>query len=195
MKGVLISIKPKWCELIVQGKKTIEVRKTVPKLRNRVKCYIYCTKEPMQGIMKYLHINNGYGKELGITSTWSNPNDIVVNEGTRNEFNAYTAHGKVIGEFVCDRLYIFNIESLRKHNNLNRFLDVTQLSHKELIDYVLTEQRLFYGLHISELKIYDHPKELSEFETVNVFEPKTKHLVFRKKLKRPPQSWCYVEEV
>ena len=36
----------------------------------------------------------------------------------------------------------------------------------------------FYGWHISDLKIYDTPKELSDFG-----------------LKRPPQSWCYVEEL
>ena len=32
MKAVLISIKPKWCDLIRRGRKTVEVRKTCPKL-------------------------------------------------------------------------------------------------------------------------------------------------------------------
>lgn len=44
MKCVLISIKPKWCELIANGTKTVEVRKTKPKLIPPFKCYIYCTK-------------------------------------------------------------------------------------------------------------------------------------------------------
>lgn len=44
MKSVLISIRPKWCELIASGKKTIEVRKTAPKLPTPFKCYIYETK-------------------------------------------------------------------------------------------------------------------------------------------------------
>ena len=44
MKSVLISIKPKWCELIANGEKTIEVRKTKPKLETPFKCYIYCAK-------------------------------------------------------------------------------------------------------------------------------------------------------
>lgn len=35
-----------------------------------------------------------------------------------------------------------------------------------------------FGWHISDLKIYDEPKELSEFG-----------------LTRSPQSWCYVEEI
>lgn len=42
-KAVLISIQPKWCELIANGEKTIEVRKTKPKLKPPFKCYIYCT--------------------------------------------------------------------------------------------------------------------------------------------------------
>ena len=43
-KSVLISIRPKWCELIANGKKTVEVRKTAPKLETPFKCYIYETR-------------------------------------------------------------------------------------------------------------------------------------------------------
>ena len=42
-KAVLISIQPKWCKLIAEGEKTLEVRKTRPKLKTPFKCYIYCT--------------------------------------------------------------------------------------------------------------------------------------------------------
>lgn len=42
-KSVLISIRPKWCEKIASGEKTIEVRKTRPKMNTPFKCYIYCT--------------------------------------------------------------------------------------------------------------------------------------------------------
>lgn len=45
MKAVLISIRPQWCELIASGKKTLEVRKTKPKLETPFKVYIYCTKD------------------------------------------------------------------------------------------------------------------------------------------------------
>lgn len=44
-KSVLISIRPKWCEKITSGEKTIEVRKTRPKLDTPFRCYIYCTVE------------------------------------------------------------------------------------------------------------------------------------------------------
>lgn len=40
-KAVLISIRPKWCEKIISGEKTIEVRKTRPKMNTPFKCYIY----------------------------------------------------------------------------------------------------------------------------------------------------------
>ncbi len=54
MKAVLISIRPKWCEKIISGEKTIEVRKTRPKMDTPFKCYIYCTKpeEKLLTIMK-----------------------------------------------------------------------------------------------------------------------------------------------
>ena len=44
MKAILISIRPKWVEKIASGEKTIEVRKTRPKIEMPFKCYIYCTK-------------------------------------------------------------------------------------------------------------------------------------------------------
>ena len=65
MKSVLISIKPKWCELIASGKKTIEVRKTRPKCDTPFKCYIYCTKD--KGISFWTgkrHRNNGVPQEM-----------------------------------------------------------------------------------------------------------------------------------
>ena len=44
-KAVLLSVQPKWCELIATGKKTIEIRKTKPKIKVPFKAYIYCTKD------------------------------------------------------------------------------------------------------------------------------------------------------
>ena len=62
MKSVLISIKPKWCELIASGKKTVEVRKTRPKLETPFKCYIYCTKNTKKHAL-HTYINSGYGRK------------------------------------------------------------------------------------------------------------------------------------
>ena len=42
-KTVMLSIRPKWCAKIIIGRKTMELRKSVPKLEVPFKCYIYCT--------------------------------------------------------------------------------------------------------------------------------------------------------
>lgn len=44
MKAILISIKPEWVCKILNGEKTIEVRKTAPKCELPIEVYIYCTK-------------------------------------------------------------------------------------------------------------------------------------------------------
>lgn len=42
-KAVLMSLNPKWLELILKGLKTKEVRKRAPLLRTPFKVYLYCT--------------------------------------------------------------------------------------------------------------------------------------------------------
>ena len=46
-KKILISIQPQWVEKILNGEKTIEIRKTMPKCELPVKVYIYCTKRSL----------------------------------------------------------------------------------------------------------------------------------------------------
>ena len=201
MKSVLISIKPKWCELIVSGKKTVEVRKTKPKLETPFKCYIYCTKN---------------GKFMVQSKT--NP------AKKTNQIKVYG--GKVIGEFVCDGVYITNpIEEsqtvVRHYPRLWWYDGADDCMHyTELEDYL--QWKIGYGWHISDLVIYDKPRELSEFYTVDieaVRSCKNRHQTYHqftdtgyikngfyceetgdwckkcktKPITRPPQSWCYVE--
>lgn len=67
--------------------------------------------------------------------------------------------GKVIGEFVCDK-----VERLEDYCICSAVLSLqTCLSIKELADYAHYPQGLIYGWDISDLKIYDKPKELGEF--------------------------------
>lgn len=164
-KAVLLSIKPKYCELIASGKKTIEVRKTRPKLEPPFKCYIYCTKS-----------NDGLIK--GDIST-------TVDYVAKNS-------GKVIGEFVCDRIDTYNDDTISAFSSENYVswndfdLNRACIHPQDFEDYA--NGKWLYGWHISDLKIYDEPRELSEFtelrETKFGAEPVT--------IKRAPQSWCYV---
>jgi predicted transcriptional regulator len=163
-KAVLISIRPKWCEKIINGQKTIEVRKTRPKMNPPFKCYIY-----------------------------------------------KCGNGKVIGEFLCDE--IININGAERiPSDAAR---PTCIEPAELHQYLGAATG--FGWHISDLRVYDHPRDLWEFTaacryknddgtcpscriacsfqrydynhdgSINIVECENT-------IRRPPQSWRYVEE-
>lgn len=191
MKSVLISTKPKYCELMAAGKKTIEVRKTKPRIETPFKCYIY------------------------------QPKTVYVSKNKSNEFLKPIQDkrfGKIIGEFVCDEIlcfpyvegeeageYVYNIPTVIGEQTCLDYGDVSNYGNGKSL----------YFCHISNLVIYDKPKELSKFYawcpeyereyitskcrkcryySINEFD-----MCFEcacegeKQLTRPPQSWCYVE--
>lgn len=187
-KAVLISIQPKWCELISNGKKTIEVRKTKPKLETPFKVYIYCTEKDYDKFFcvdKFMHrvFLNGKGKR------------------------------KVIGEFVCDRIDEFHDWELspskrfyeEEKARLDLFLKESCLTYEEVCEYRknLPSIKPLYAWHITDLKIYDKPKELSEFYikcekgNCRMCDWEREYDVcackYKKPITRPPQSWCYAE--
>ena len=164
MKSVLLSIQPKWCELIANGKKTVEVRKTRPKLETPFKCYIYCTKS-----------NKEFLQSRNNVMFYCEDRDFIGGHGV----GLYKRlNGKVIGEFVCDNI-------AKGTSQLGSCLTMREIS-----EYANGYD--VYGWHISNLVIYDKPKELNEFLVSGNQTFDYPPLV---KLKRPPQSWCYVEEV
>lgn len=206
MKSVLISIRPKWCELIANGKKTIEVRKTRPKIATPFKCYIYCTKPKMPVR------DNGsilmFEDDLAITNRFGQGKRVENPCGAMMEGELFL-NGKVIGEFICrniDRLAVCgydnrNTELRRVDDNWKvydldyDYLNKCQLSLDNLKKY--SSGGGLYGWHISDLVIYDKPKELSGFR-----KPIICHRGIQKdncngcwdcEIKRPPQSWCYTE--
>lgn len=167
-KAVMLSIRPKWCEKIASGEKTIEVRKTKPKLATPFKAYIYCSQ----------------GKDARrLRGSW----------------------GKVIGEFTCDRVQSFDSayskwayavapsgSVMPMHET--KALELCQkdgcLSDDDVLSYFGDEDWKAYFWHISDLRIYDTPKELSEFTGLR----DTKFGAAPYEIKRPPQSWCYVDD-
>ena len=110
MKSVLISIQPKWCELIANGKKTVDVRKTRPKIETPFRCYIYCTNSKSQ----YLRKIETTVKKMFITE---NRDILGRTEKVRNLIGSVASfcenggyNGKVIGEFVCDSIANYEAE-------------------------------------------------------------------------------------
>ena len=176
MKAVLISIQPKWCELIANSKKTIEIRKTRPKLATPFKVYIYCT----------------YGEGLIEANDEFLPNHLIGEKVSKNKIWDNCCNGKVIGEFVCDEIIVAEC------GNYVALGEGTMLSALDLLDYA--DEKTVYGWHILDLVIYDKPKELGEFFKA-CDKPKgtdcsvcVDHRKNRcKAITRPPQSWCYVE--
>lgn len=177
-KAVLFSIKPKYCELIASGKKTIEVRKTKPKLDTPFKCYIYCTQDFANFTTKTKRSKMWLGEPINSVSK-----------------GRYLGNGKVIGEFMCKVILPISITYSDPNSKIAlREFPYTCLTDKEIMDY-LGNGKTGYGFHISDLVIYDKPKELSEFEKPHeyIYQSYRKQNSFFKGITRPPQSWCYVE--
>lgn len=211
MKSVLISTQPKWCELIANGEKTIEVRKTRPKIETPFKCYIYCTKQRMTKVpcmYSYLHINEPKASlryEERIT-TWGNIGDVIVNRTTPYEYVSYGMQGKVFGEFVCDwieKIYPYSVKEFCA-NGCKEIVKATCLSDIELANYAKGKPLYFW--RISYLKIYDKPKELGEFRKPCHYTDGTYCLGGKCEyysdftglccnfVERPFQSWGYIND-
>lgn len=234
MKAILMSTQPRWCERIALLKKLLEVRKTIPKLKPPFKVYIYCTKNTKANAC-HLYINTGYGRRnFGPIEWWRSGKDVVdVNSHLpAYRFDAILAEGKVIGEFICDNILSFPYDehigfptpaydgdpSFRDcgagHWITGEELEQTCLSYEELCTY--GNGKNLYGLHISDLVIYDEPKPLSAFAklaTSALDENEqllcdgcdfanwktervcTKDFCPERMVQRPPQSWMYVEDM
>lgn len=188
MKAVLMVFDPIDCNLIFNGEKTIDVRKVAPNLKPPYTVYMYmkAAKERFP-LWEYI-------------TAYTNSKGEIVN-GSQ----------KVVGEFVCDRVKKYDIDlggnyyRISDEDSVQACLDQTSL-------FKYGNGRDLYGWHISEPKLYDKPKELSEFRpwckksrmTEDNLEMccKCNNAFFDEDgvfydcgLTRPPRSWCYVEEI
>lgn len=216
-KAVLFSIKPKYCELIASGKKTVEVRKTRPKIDTPFKCYIYCTKE--RELFSYGGGLLGASDQLYRLPTgeikFGDSIELMCcnDEYSKDNF----LNGKVIGEFMCDGIIPISIEYSNPNSRIAlKEFPYTCLTDKEIMDY-LGNGKTGYGFHISDIVIYDKPKKLREFiricpewekeeitakclECEHLYRSPIEHFIEcdyegELPITRPPQSWCYVEEL
>lgn len=180
-KAVLISIRPEWVEKILAGEKTLEVRKNRPNMETPFKCYIYCTNS---------------GVAMGM---WGK-------------------HGKVVGEFVCDKItwlthvgfsgvHGIRLAAMKNGYTIDDSFPISKscLTTSQIEKYLGGKDG--YAWHISNLKIYDTPKELTEFRTLGKCKSCSKggyestaciydeNCMVPAAITKAPQSWCYVEEL
>ena len=202
-----MSIKPQWVAKILNGEKTIEIRKKFPK--DYVGwVYIYCSAEDKNGYL----IRNRSTKKM---------------EYTYNGFVAsvcWLANHKVVARFWCDKVeeikriypsWDFKIFAWETETLSQGELEIKAcLETKELRNYLAFKEN-GYAIHITKLEIFDKPKEIREFEKVGSFlnptvkcpkkdkgrcnegiSPFTNQWCGceRAKLNRAPQSWCYIED-
>lgn len=178
---ILASIKPYYYYLIAEEKKKIEVRKTALKnLPQDIAFYMSKDEKSFAKIPK--EFQEKYRKHLG----------------------------KIGMRVVCDKAERFSVGSLRSDD----IEKLACLSYNEMINYFYKPEELDgetvkqgFAWHISDLKIYDKPKELSEFFKPCPTKEKGDCLscdcladndyggVCTNNLTRPPQSWMFVEEI
>lgn len=184
MKSILLSIKPKYVELIASGQKTIEVRKTAPK-EVPFKGYIY---ESRNGGHRCKHCNE---------------KDSCYSYAPKN-VGCYNGRGKVIGEFICDKVDEYPYDYCDGVDIDDDTILETSIDREDINIYA--KGKTLYGWHISDLKIYDKPRELSEFSRPCSYSglcfsckrtsfKKDGNLLCNTKITRPPQSWMHVEDL
>lgn len=184
MKKVILSTKPDWCEKIANRIKPIEVRKTAPQ-EIPFKALIYCTNDRNK-----ILDSDGHG-------------EYFISKNRFHEKEHYY-NGKIIGEFICDEIIKFWCEK-GIYLPTGKLKSDTCLTNAQLYKY--GKGKVLYGWHISDLKLYNEPKKLSEFrksgfmteeEWLFNLYPNT-HCHYEAWAKKfeitcPPQSWRYVEE-
>lgn len=219
MKSILISIQPQWVEKILNGEKAIEIRTTMPKCELPCKVYIYFTKKK-----PYLYrVNDDNKFELTNKLTFQDSSCFV------RDYNAQ--NGKVVAEFTLNKIEILWQNNKNKTSTATVvdkaiFEKQTCMSWEQYCEYHKCKNGKYsnsYAWHIDDLKIYDKPKELSEFRKdldcddypcnkggknsdceysyYDITEGCSAcgidfdgECCIYKTIKRPPQSWCYVEE-
>lgn len=194
MKAIMISIRPQHVANILNGIKTIEIRKRFPK--DYVGwVYIYCTKNG----------NDCYGMPTDLVdyrgcAIYNKFKLMPKGEKVTTDDNQPRLNGKVVARFWCDK-----VEEIlaRKNTKWYHLADTVPmcdgdiyhicqkscLSQDELHNYLKSKRGR--AIHITKLEIFDKPKELSEF-SIKVF-PHRKDNLMTRYLTRAPQSWCYVE--
>lgn len=222
MREIMISVQPQWVEKILNGEKTIEIRKTMPKCELPCKVYIYCTKNSKQILAGTSIVKHSW--VCWNRREWSSQQKKDCGYGRYN--------GKVVAEFtltkidkieICDPDVLVNGEMV----DVMGYKADTGLTLDKFTDYIgygddhdgwgSKEWSKGYGWHIDDLKIYDNPKELSEFshyipdnqcpkkecgiDCEDCMSYDSEHetclalYYLYRQIKRPPQSWFYVEKV
>lgn len=187
-KSILMSIQPKWVCEILNGRKTIEIRRKFPK--DYVGwVYVYCTK----GKPFVYYVDDEVGCVEKINGEFA----------FRTSKNPPALNGKVVARFYCDKVEEIKSQVVNCGNdclhttetmNMTELLKSSCLSLKELDSYLGGENG--YAIHISKLEVFDKPRELYEFNReiiVQYQKPWGELCSYLEPLTKAPQNYCYIE--
>lgn len=177
-KVILMSIQPKWLVKILNGEKTIEIRKSIPKCELPIDVYLYCTKGK-----SLLRLPTG-NKEWFLEA----PYGWVVDKKTG--FN-----GRVVAKFTLNK-----VEDCCDMSATELELK-SKLSIAEICDYIKAKEvdpKMVYAWHIKRLEIFNKPKDLWDFHTRHDMLFLGRAMVRKvfqfESVYKAPRSWQYVWE-
>jgi predicted transcriptional regulator len=104
----------------------------------------------------------------------------------------FKGRGQVVAEFVCDKVVKFPHDPYDPA--FSETADLSCVGIDGLSEY-LGHKDYGYGWHITDLVVYDKPRELSEFETCNCSYVMNEdgYPIPSHHIKTPPQSWFYIK--
>lgn len=218
---ILMSIRPEWVAKILNGEKTVEIRKTA--LHEGDEVHIYCTK-------------NGFPLVASYSGVEENEKPTYTDMRFLPPVCSYPINGKVVAKFIVGKVEKYEIEWFPLGNDrecyqvLDRidtfddeedlytiisneqpsfdfnteYIKGSCLSFDELGKYATNNKGgigRFATLEITHLEIFDKPRELWEYFkareiTMSMTKGGHQKLTMYDKITHAPQSWQYawVEE-
>lgn len=206
-RAILLSIRPEWCKKILSGEKTVEIRKSCPAHGTPFKVYIYCTLAGSDSLFV-----DALNRDVAAWNRggWPEKKGCVIGEFTCKKITGLTHVGET-GSWEPASLYVMAPGSYYKP--ADELLEAACMSKETAEKYL--KGRDGCGWHISDLKIYDQPRKLTDFlpncrfgedgecEYRRVYcehqnydynpDGSVNVVCCDKRVQKAPQSWCYVE--
>lgn len=186
--NAIISIHPKWCELIFSGKKKLEIRKRIPNASFPITFYVYQTIDKN---WKYNLIPSLASKQGKVVGTFTcNDIDHWESEFWLEDTDVYEAITMIEedefepGEYIQTRVFTNEWEDWEIEPEFEKTLLYKDscVSWSELRNYMKSGWNDFYTIHVEDVYYFTNPLNISDFQNKN-----------GKVLTRAPQSWCYCE--
>lgn len=178
-KAILISIRPEYVVDILNGNKTLELRKSVPKDFNGW-VYIYVTKRK-----PYIRkLGENYFTECSVADVNKLNGKIPMRFWFGETYliqQAFNVYGEPLNQISVYDNKTYGWKAPKEQQEILKQLCLTE---QQVLDY--GKGKDLYAWHIKKLEIFDNPMELSDFYR------NTNYGLIGSKLKRPPQSWQFV---